>query len=104
MESMDNFRERFEALEQQTEHLKHQTQALEAHTPAVERQRRWWLITWRIAVVIALGLALVRPHLVQAKTFHCGAGDVQCLIDAINEANANGKKNTIWLEVGPYTL
>jgi hypothetical protein len=49
MDSMDNFRERFEALEQQTEHLKHQTQALEAQTQAltahnrtVERRLRWW--------------------------------------------------------------
>src|SRR5215471_4967869 len=35
MESMDNFRERFEALEQRTEHL-HQ------HIRTVERQLRWW--------------------------------------------------------------
>jgi hypothetical protein len=49
MDSMDNFRERFEALEQQTEQLKHQTQALEAqtqaltaHTRTVERRLRWW--------------------------------------------------------------
>src|SRR2546426_3810419 len=42
MESIDNFRERFEALEQQTEQLKHQTQALEAHTRTVERRLRWW--------------------------------------------------------------
>ena len=52
----------------------------------------------------ALALALVLPLSVQAKTFRCGAGDVQCLIDAINEANANGKKNTIRLEPGTYTL
>jgi hypothetical protein len=42
MESMDNFRERFEALEQQTAQLKQHTQALEAHTRTVERQLRWW--------------------------------------------------------------
>jgi len=42
MESMDNFRERFEALEQQTEQLKHQTQALEAQTHVLARQARWW--------------------------------------------------------------
>ena len=35
MDSMDNFRERFEALEQQTEQLRHQTYAL-------ARQARWW--------------------------------------------------------------
>jgi hypothetical protein len=42
MESMDNFRERFEALERQTEQLKHETQALKAHTYTIERQLRWW--------------------------------------------------------------
>jgi hypothetical protein len=41
---------------------------------------------------------------VQAKTFHCGAGDVQCLIDAINTANTNGTTNTIHLAAGTYTL
>jgi len=39
---MESFRERFEALEQQTKQLKHQTQALEAHTRTVERRLRWW--------------------------------------------------------------
>jgi hypothetical protein len=49
MDSMDNVRERLEALEQQTEQLKHQTQALaaqtqalQAHTRTVERRLRWW--------------------------------------------------------------
>src|SRR2546422_3763071 len=42
MDSMDTFRERFEALEQQTEQLKHQTKALGAHTRTVERRLRWW--------------------------------------------------------------
>jgi len=35
MESMDNFRERFEALEQRTEHL-------QQHTRTIERRLRWW--------------------------------------------------------------
>src|SRR4030095_3054466 len=35
MESMDNFRERFEALEQRTEQL-------QQHTRMVERRLRWW--------------------------------------------------------------
>jgi hypothetical protein len=35
MDSMDNFRERFEALEQRTEQLQH-------HTRTVERRLRWW--------------------------------------------------------------
>ena len=53
----------------------------------------------------ALVVYALAPHPVQAKTFHCGAGDVSCLIAAINEANANRqKKNTIRLEAGTYTL
>src|SRR6266446_5668197 len=39
---MDNFRERFEALERQTEQLKQQTQMLEAQTHTLARQARWW--------------------------------------------------------------
>jgi hypothetical protein len=39
-----------------------------------------------------------------AKTFSCSAGDVACLITSITEANANGKKNTINLKAGTYTL
>jgi hypothetical protein len=54
--------------------------------------------------VLALGLALTNPSPGQAKTFHCGAGDVQCLIDAIHEANTNGHKNTIRLAAGTYLL
>jgi hypothetical protein len=49
MDSMDNVRERIEALGQQTEQLQQQTQALEAqthalqaHTRTVERRLRWW--------------------------------------------------------------
>src|SRR5262249_52937035 len=40
----------------------------------------------------------------QAADFACAAGDVACLIDAINQANANGEANTITLEAGTYTL
>jgi hypothetical protein len=54
------------------------------------------------AVVLCLILALTQPA--QAKTFHCAAGDVACLIAAINTANANGHENTIVLEAGAYTL
>ena len=74
----------------------------------MDTQRRdgqaWWCLPWRLAAVIALGLTLANSSAVQAKTFHCGAGDVQCLIDAINAANANGQKNTIRLAAGTYTL
>jgi predicted outer membrane repeat protein len=40
----------------------------------------------------------------QAAEFACGAGDVACLIAAINTANTNGQANTIILEAGTYTL
>jgi hypothetical protein len=36
-------------------------------------------------------LTLVASHSAQAKTFHCGATDVTCLIAAITEANASGE-------------
>jgi hypothetical protein len=51
-------------------------------------------------VIGALGLA---PPL-QAAEFTCASGNVACLIDAINQANANGEANTITLEAGTYTL
>jgi len=54
--------------------------------------------------MVILGLALARPSVVRAKTFHCSAGDVQCLIAAIKEANTNGTTNRIRLEAGTYTL
>jgi hypothetical protein len=66
----------------------------------------WWggPVLRRLALGAALGLALALPLSVEAKTFHCGAGDVPCLIAAINQANANSEKNTIRLEAGTYTL
>jgi hypothetical protein len=49
-----------------------------------------------------LGLPRHSPaHMVD---FTCAAGDVACLIDAINQANGNGEANTITLEAGTYTL
>jgi len=68
----------------------------------VEGWRRWGRLLWDVA---ALGLALLTvPRLVQAKTFYCDGGNVQCLIDSITAANANGEKNTIRLKAGTYTL
>jgi hypothetical protein len=57
-----------------------------------------------IAFGAAFGLALATPSRVQAEAFHCGTGDVPCLIAAITEANANGQKNKIFLDAGTYTL
>jgi len=54
---------------------------------------------------IAIGtLALVLPQPVAAATFHCTAGNVPCLIAAINSANVNGENNTIRLDAGSYTV
>src|SRR5262249_19547821 len=64
---------------------------------------RGWGITGSVTAMTVLGLALASPP-VQAETFTCGAGDVSCLIAAVNVANANGHKNTIRLEAGRYTL
>src|SRR5262249_53969570 len=108
MDSMDHVREQCEALAQQTEQLKYQTQALEAQTHAlkahnciVERRLRWWR---GIACgVMLLGLVSLTP-VSQAADVTCTAGDVTCLIAAINTANANGEANTITLEAGTYTL
>jgi predicted outer membrane repeat protein len=39
-----------------------------------------------------------------AADFFCAAGNVGCLISAIEVANANGEDNSIFLEIGEYTL
>jgi hypothetical protein len=97
MDSRDTVWERIEALEPRTERLQQPTRI-------VERRQRWWRSAWGVAAAVAFGLALTSPHAVQATTFDCRAGDVQCLIDAINTANANGEQNTIGLAAGTYTL
>src|SRR4029453_6114595 len=59
MESMDNFRERFEALEQQTEQLRQQTQTLEAQTRSVQQRLRWWRgLACGVIVLALLGFPL----------------------------------------------
>jgi hypothetical protein len=98
MENRDNVRERFAVPAQQ------KTPRMEAQNRTVSR-RRGGDVIWPVAAVMALGLALALPHPVQAETLRCGAGDVGCLIAAINEANTNGQqRNTIRLEAGTYTL
>ena len=57
---------------------------------------------WRVLAVATVLLAVAIPA--HAARFKCAGGDVQCLIAAINEANANGHKNTIWLAPGTYAL
>ena len=45
-------------------------------------------------------ISLARPA--KAETITCGAGEVECLIAAINQANADPKKTTIRLAAGTY--
>src|SRR6266481_8446879 len=112
MDTIESLRERLEALENQTEAVAYQTRTAERRlhcwrgiTSAQARRskrRVHWSVCLLAAALVVYALA---PHPVQAKTFHCGAGDVSCLVAAINEANANRqKKNTIRLEAGTYTL
>jgi len=94
MDSIDNVRERFEALEQRTAQW-------QQHTLMVV----WWCPWWLGIVCGVLLLSLVNlAHPSQAADFACAVGDVACLINAINQANANGEANTITLEAGTYTL
>jgi hypothetical protein len=81
----------------------HAQHVLSYSSPSPGRQG-WWGMPWAVAILAALGLALATAHSVQAKTFHCRAGDVACIIAAINDANASGEKNTITLAAGLYTL
>jgi hypothetical protein len=57
----------------------------------------------KFALIIAL-LGLWWIKAVYAADFFGSAGDVQCLIASINEANRNFQQNTINLEAGIYTL
>ena len=54
MDSMDNVRERCEALPQWTAHWQPQTR------PGLNG-RRWWPLAWLVAAVAVLGLALALP-------------------------------------------
>jgi hypothetical protein len=54
------------------------------------------------AVAIVVILVVLGP--VQAAMFRCPAGDVACLIAAIDTANGNGEDDMITLNAGTYTL
>jgi hypothetical protein len=60
-------------------------------------------VKWLTCLTTAL-VAVVFSQPAYANMFQCAAGDVGCLIAAINQANANGRKNTIRLEAGTYDL
>jgi hypothetical protein len=71
MDSMDNFRDRFEALEQRTEHL-------QQHICTVERRLRWWR---GIACgMLLLGLVSLRTSAVRG--WRGEAGSLQWWCDA----------------------
>src|SRR5262245_49567253 len=79
------------------------------HPTGISRQQRhrWssWRITWSVAMVMGLGVTLLSPSPVQARTFHCRAGDVACLIASIKQANVQpGQSHEIRLAAGVYTL
>ena len=61
------------------------------------------LRTFFYAFLVTQPLALVQSA--EANTFDCSAGDVQCLVSAISQANADPKhKTTIRLAGGTYAL
>src|SRR5262245_49490175 len=66
---------------------------------------RWSMNTgggWLVVAGLLGFLGLARPT--PAAEFACAAGDVACLIEAINVANVNEEANTITLAAGTYTL
>jgi hypothetical protein len=76
-------------------------------TPQQQRRQNWsrWPLTWSIALVTGLGLVLLSPSMVQARTFQCRAGDVACLIASIKQVNSQPRStHDIRLAAGVYTL
>ena len=92
METLESLSERLEALENRTRAVKRRMHCWHAHCSA----------TLLLAALVVYALAPARPG--QAAEFSCTAGDVACLISAINTANANGQAYTITLKGGTYTL
>jgi hypothetical protein len=78
--------------------LQTRLKAPEQRTHTVARQLCWW----RGLAIVIVTLATWAP--VQAAVFQCPAGDVACLITAINTANADGEADLITLAEGTYTL
>jgi hypothetical protein len=70
MDSMDNFRERFEALEQRTEHL-------QQHIRTVERRLRWWR-GFACGVVLLALMSRSRHSGTAADQHPAGMGD--CMV------------------------
>ncbi|MDQ3828419.1 MAG: hypothetical protein M3361_03730 [Candidatus Tectomicrobia bacterium] len=109
MDSLENFRERFEALEQQTAQLRHQTQALEAQTRTVERRPRWWrgmacgflllgLVSWALSPGTAQDALEQRLSALQDKlaavTFDAAPNEVVITGANLRIVNGLGSTNT----------
>ena len=67
---------------------------------ASRKRRRHCVVT---AFAMAVGV-LGFPAVGESARFTCTNGDTACLIAAINAANANGRRNTIVLGPGIYSL
>jgi hypothetical protein len=67
---------------------------------------QFWQMRLVVSLLVVLSglLGLPRHSPAHVVEYTCAAGDGACLIDAITQANANGKANTITLEAGTYTL
>jgi hypothetical protein len=105
METMEGLSEQYEALENQIHAVKRRLHCWRGIVCGQTRRRprrAHCSATLLLAALVVYALAPVRPG--QAADFSCTAGDVACLITAINMANANGQANTITLKAGTYTL
>ena len=67
-----------------------------------DKSRAYGWSVWVVVGALAFSLGTARPG--AAAAIECAAGDVACLITAINTANASGAPTTIQLQAGTYTL
>ena len=102
MDSIENFRERFDALEHHTAGLARQLRGIACDPNRRKPRRVHWGASLLVVTLVVYASVPARPS--EAADFVCRNGDVACLIDAINMANANGQANTITLRAGTYTL
>lgn len=68
-----------------------------------------WLpyIAFNVRLIVYIAFLLVTPRLLHAAVFNCSSGDVNCLIDAIDDANDDAifpGADTINLAAGTYNL
>jgi hypothetical protein len=61
-------------------------------------------INLNLLIIVSILFALSIPRTVNAAVFNISSGNVNALINAINQANNNGEDDTIKLKAGTYTL